>query len=152
MAIEIERKFLVLGDAWRQANPLRLSQGYLNRDKARTVRVRIAGEQAFLTIKGASRGATRAEFEYEIPLQDAEQLLALSDGPVVEKFRHVLDYQGLTWEVDEFLGDNAGLVVAEVELASEAQPIELPDWVGEEVTHDVRYFNSNLAAHPFSRW
>ena len=152
MAIEIERKFLVLGDAWRQANPLRLPQGYLNRDKARTVRVRIAGEQAFLTIKGASRGATRAEFEYEIPLQDAEQLLALSDGPVVEKFRHVLDYQGLTWEVDEFLGDNAGLVVAEVELASEAQPIELPDWVGEGVTHDVRYFNSNLAAHPFSRW
>lgn len=152
MGIEIERKFLVVGQAWRQANPLRLSQAYLNRDKARTVRVRIAGEQAFLTIKGANVGAARAEFEYEIPLADAEQLLVLADGPPVEKYRHLVEHKGLLWEVDEFLGENSGLVVAEVELASEAQSIELPDWVGKEVTQDVRYFNSNLAAHPFSQW
>ncbi len=127
-------------------------QGYLNRDMERTVRVRIAGEQAFLTIKGASRGAVRAEFEYEIPLEDAEQLLKLSDGPVVEKIRYVLNHKGLIWEVDEFLGENHGLVVAEVELTSESQSFEKPNWVGREVTEDLRYFNSNLAAHPYSTW
>jgi adenylate cyclase len=152
VAIEIERKFLVTGTEWRQGKGIRLSQGYLNRDLERTVRVRIAGEQAFLTIKGASRGAVRAEFEYEIPLKDAEQLLKLSDGPVVEKIRYILDHKGLTWEVDEFLGENQGLVVAEVELTSESQTFEKPDWVGREVTEDLRYFNSNLAAHPYSTW
>jgi CYTH domain-containing protein len=152
MAIEIERKFLVLGDAWRQAAPTRFSQGYLNRDKARTVRVRIAGSAGFLTIKGLSQGATRAEFEYPVPLADAQALLALCDGPCIEKDRHLVAHAGHTWEVDEFFGANAGLVVAELELQSEDEAFERPAWLGEEVTHDPRYFNSSLASLPFSQW
>lgn len=154
MGIEIERKFLVTGDGWRQpaAAQTRFSQGYLSRDPARTVRVRIAGEQAFLTIKGATQGATRAEFEYEIPLTDARQLLALCDGPLVEKIRHLCPHEGMTWEVDEFLGANAGLVVAEIELAAEGQVFARPDWLGAEVTGDGRYVNANLAVNPFTRW
>ena len=152
MATEIERKFLVTGSAWRSPNGQRIVQGYLNRDKARTVRVRIAGPQAFLTIKGATTGATRAEFEYPIPLADAEALLGLCDGPRIDKVRHRVAFGGLLWEVDEFLGDNAGLVVAEVELASEGQTVTLPPWVTEEVTTDSRYYNSSLATHPFNRW
>lgn len=152
MPIEIERKFLVSGSDWRTANPARISQGYLNRDKHRTVRVRISGTQAFLTIKGISQGATRTEFEYAIPLIDAEALLALCDGPLVEKLRHTLQHDGLTWEVDEFLGENHGLVVAEVELESETQAIQFPHWLSTEVTMDARYFNTNLATHPYSRW
>ena len=152
MGIEIERKFLVIGTAWRQGVGVRFSQGYLNRDQTRTVRVRLAGSQAFLTIKGLSVGASRAEFEYEIPAADAEQLLKLSDGPVIEKIRRVVDFAGSTWEVDEFLGENAGLVVAEIELQSEDQKFSKPDWLGEEVTHDARYFNSSLATSPFGSW
>lgn len=152
MGIEIERKYLVTGADWRTSDGQRICQGYLNRDKARTVRVRIAGAQAFLTVKGLSTGATRAEFEYPIPLADAQALLALCDGPLIDKVRHRVDHAGLTWEVDEFFGDNAGLVVAEVELASEDQSIALPSWVGEEVTTDSRYVNASLASHPFSRW
>lgn len=152
MPIEIERKFRVTGTAWRTADGQRICQGYLNRDQHRTVRVRVAGAQAFLTIKGVTTGATRAEFEYAIPLADAETLLALCDGPLIDKVRHRVEHGGLLWEVDEFLGDNAGLVVAEVELASEGQAITLPPWVTEEVTTDSRYFNSSLATHPFNRW
>lgn len=152
MAVEIERKFLVTGTAWKQAPGVVYRQGYLNRDKARTVRVRVAGETAFLTIKGQSVGATRAEFEYPIPLADAQALLALSDGPLIEKTRHVLTVDGTVWEVDVFAGDNAGLVVAEVELASEDQSFARPDWLGMEVTQDARYFNSNLAIHPYCHW
>jgi adenylate cyclase len=152
MGTEIERKFLVQGTGWRQGAATRYSQGYLNRDKERTVRVRIAGEKALLTIKGVSRGASRAEFEYEIPVADAEQLLKLSDGPVVEKNRHVIEHAGSKWEVDEFLGDNAGLVVAEIELRSEDQSFTRPSWLGREVTGDIRYFNSSLAGNPYSRW
>ena len=132
MATEIERKFLVQGEGWRQGAGTRISQGYLNRDKARTVRVRIAGNEAFLTIKGVSRGAARAEFEYPIPLADAEQLLKLSDGPIVEKSRYVIDHEGSTWEVDEFRGDNAGLVIAEIELTSQDQPFSRPPWLASE--------------------
>lgn len=152
MALEIERKFLVTGDAWRQGPGTLLSQGYLNRDKQRTVRVRIAGEQAFLTVKGANQGATRAEFEYPIPLADATQLLALCDGPTVEKIRRVVQFEGFAWEVDEFLGQNAGLVVAEIELESEDQVFARPAWVGLEVTDDARYYNSRLATHPYCDW
>jgi CYTH domain-containing protein len=152
MGIEIERKFLVVGTTWRQAPGVRFSQGYLNRDKERTVRVRLAGEQAFLTIKGISVGASRAEFEYEVPAADGEQLLKLSDGPIIEKIRRVIVLEGATWEVDEFLGENAGLVIAEIELQSEDQVFARPEWLGEEVTHDPRYFNASLAAHPFSQW
>ncbi len=152
MGVEIERKFLVLGDDWRQGEGRYLCQAYLNRDPARTVRVRIDGEQAFLTIKGRSVGATRSEFEYAIPVADARALLALADGPAVEKRRHLVPMGELVWEIDEFLGANAPLVVAEIELPREDQPFERPAWVGEEVTQDPRYFNSALAARPFSTW
>ena len=152
MATEIERKFLVSGTPWRKTPGVRLCQGYLNRDKERTVRVRIAGTKAYLTIKGISRGAARLEFEYEIPSSDAEQLLMLCDSPVVRKIRHTLEYKGSIWEVDEFLEENAGLVVAEIELQAEDQPIERPAWLGREVTHDPRYYNANLAAHPYREW
>ncbi len=152
MGIEIERKFLVVGDAWRQAPATAFVQGYLNRDKLRTVRVRIVEDAAWLTVKGASAGATRAEFEYAIPLADARELLALCDGPLVRKRRRVVVHAGATWEIDEFEGDNAGLVVAEIELGSEDEAFEPPPWLGAEVTHDPRYFNSNLAASPCSTW
>ena len=152
MAVEIERKFLVVGDAWRSAPAEFYSQGYLNRDKLRTVRVRIAGEEAFLTIKGESVGARRAEFEYPIPLWDARELLTLCEQPLIEKNRRKILYEGFVWEVDEFLGENLGLVVAEIELPAEDTPFERPEWVGEEVTADARYFNSNLSLTPFSCW
>src|SRR5688572_7286553 len=138
MAIEIERKFLVRGTDWRQAKPVRISQGYLNRDKDRTVRVRVAGESAYLTIKGRTRGISRAEYEYAIPVADAQQMLLLCDGPLIEKNRHLVIYGSTQWEVDEFFGDNAGLVVAEVELDNEQQPFDRPDWLLQEVTEDPR--------------
>lgn len=152
MAIEIERKFLVVGEAWRDAPAVFYSQGYLNRDKARTVRVRIAGEEAFLTIKGMSVGASRAEFEYPIPVWDARELLAMCEQPLIEKNRRKILHEGFVWEVDEFLGENQGLVVAEIELPAEDAAFARPDWVGEEVTEDARYFNSNLSRTPFSCW
>ena len=152
MATEIERKFLVTGNGWQSAAPTYYCQGYLNRDKHRTVRVRVAGEHGFLTVKGITTGASRAEFEYPIPLDDAKALLALCDGPLVEKLRHLVEHEGLRWEIDAFLGDNAGLVVAEIELESEAQAITLPEWIGAEITGDARYYNSNLAAVPYRAW
>ncbi len=152
MGIEIERKFLVVGDGWRAAPAVPYAQGYLNRDKRRTVRVRIAEGDAWLTIKGQNAGATRAEFDYPIPVADAEQLMALCDGPLVRKTRRRIEHAGHVWEIDEFQGDNAGLVVAEIELPAEDAPFERPPWLGTEVTHDARYFNSSLAAEPFSTW
>jgi adenylate cyclase len=152
VATEIERKFLVAGEGWRQASPLRICQGYLNRDADRTVRVRIAGERAYLTIKGRAKHLARPEFEYEIPLGDAEQLLRLCEGPILEKHRHVLVHAGSRWEVDEFHGDNQGLVVAEIELEREDQTFEHPPWLHTEVTHDTRYLNSNLSARPYRTW
>jgi len=154
VGVEIERKFLVEGDAWRtQGEATLLRQGYLSLDPARTVRVRIDGENAFLTIKGKSVGASRGEWEYPIPVPDAAELLdSLCQQPLVEKFRHRIASGPHTWEVDEFLGANAGLVVAEIELASEDEAFEKPDWLGREVTGDARYFNSRLIQHPYSQW
>lgn len=158
MGLEIERKFLVLGEGWRQPaeRQQRFSQGYLSRDPARTVRVRLSGnsasEQAFLTIKGKTLGATRAEFEYEIPPAEARQLLGLCEGPLIDKIRHLCEFQGKTWEVDEFFGDNASLIVAEIELGSEDETFGRPDWLGEEVTGDARYYNANLAVNPYGAW
>jgi adenylate cyclase len=152
MGTEIERKFLVAGRPWREGSGVPYRQGYLNRDKERTVRVRTAGNQAFITIKGVTRGASRAEFEYEIPPADAEQLLQLSDGPILEKNRYVIRHEGSKWEVDEFLGDNAGLVVAEIELRSEDESFSRPHWLAREVTGDSWYYNVNLATHPYCRW
>jgi CYTH domain-containing protein len=114
--------------------------------------VRLAGDKGFLTIKGVVSGTSRAEFEYEIPVADAEQLLELSDGPIIQKNRHVIVHDGSTWEIDEFLGDNSGLVLAEIELTAEDQPFSRPPWLGDEVTHDTRYYNSSLASHPYRHW
>jgi adenylate cyclase len=154
MGVEIERKFLVRGEAWKALAPgVLLRQGYLSSHPERVVRVRIEGEGALLTIKGKTSGASRGEWEYPLPLADAQVFLdTLCERPVIEKRRYRIPFAGMTWEVDEFLGENAGLVVAEIELVSEDQVFERPDWLGEEVTQDARYFNSSLLRHPFSRW
>ena len=154
MGKEIERKFLVKGETWRAlAQGTMYRQGYLNSAKERTVRVRTVGDKAFLTIKGITVGATRAEYEYEIPFDDCNALLDnLAEKPFIEKKRYKIPFEGLIWEVDEFFGDNQGLIVAEVELQSEDQHIPKPDWVGDEVSGDPRYFNSNLIKHPFTKW
>lgn len=152
MGLEIERKFLVTSEAWRVGTPTLFVQGYLSRDVQNTVRVRVAGQQAMLTVKGKTHGISRAEYEYEIPLADAQEMLKLCEGPLIEKNRWLLKAGQLTWEIDEFLGLNAGLVIAEIELEHEAQTFSLPDWVGKEVSDDSRYFNSNLSKTPFSAW
>jgi adenylate cyclase len=153
VGVEIERKFLLAGTGWRAlGEPVLLRQGYLCLDPARVVRVRVDGGQAYLTIKGKSSGATRGEWEYPIPLADANELLALCDLPLVEKYRRKIEFAGNVWEVDEFIGVNQGLALAEIELSSEDQAFEKPDWIGEDVTHDKRYYNSNLVKHPFSAW
>ncbi len=154
MAQEIERKFLVTSDRWRSlAQGIDYLQGYLSTVPDRTVRARIAGETGYLTIKGPTVGISRLEFEYEIPLDDAKQLLdELCEQPIIEKHRYKISFGGLVWEVDEFHGVNEGLVVAEVELESADQAIDLPDWVGEEVSGDPRYFNAALVRRPFNTW
>ena len=154
MGVEIERKFLVKGDAWRSAaRPVLLRQGYLSSHPERVVRVRIEDGEAMMTIKGRSVGAARGEWEYPIPLPDAEAFLTqLCEQPIIEKYRRRIESDAMVWEVDEFLGVNAGLVVAEIELSFEGQVFSRPDWIGAEVTDDARYFNSNLIRHPFSKW
>ena len=154
MGIEIERKFLLADGSWHglgQPTPMR--QGYLVADPARTVRVRIEGARAVITIKSKSTGARRGEWEYEIPVPDAAELLErLCEQPLVEKVRHRIEHAGHTWEVDEFQGENAGLVVAEIELGSEDEAFDTPDWIGQEVTGDPRYYNSSLIRLPYSKW
>ncbi len=154
MGIEIERKFLLKNDVWRDlAEGVYYRQGYLNSARERTVRVRIINEKGFLTIKGIADGATRLEFEYEIPKDECNIMLEdLAEKPVIEKNRYKVDYKGLVWEIDEFFGENRGLIVAELELESEDQKFEIPEWIGEEVTGDPRYFNSNLINHPYTKW
>jgi CYTH domain-containing protein len=153
MGREIERKFLVTSDAWRGGAGTSIRQGYLSLDPERTVRIRTAGDKAWITIKGLSKGAARDEFEYAIPLKDADAMLdRLRVGPVLEKTRTRVPFAGRVWEVDEFRGENAGLVVAELELDAEDATVALPPWVGREVTQDPRYYNSNLTMNPWSRW
>jgi len=154
MAKEIERKFLVTGDVWRNlAVGTAYRQGYLSTVKERTVRVRTIDDKGFLTIKGITVGATRAEYEYEIPAVDANEMLDdLCEQPIIEKKRYKVPLDGFVWEIDEFGGVNEGLLVAEVELESEDQAFPKPDWIGEEVTGDPRYFNSNLIANPYTTW
>ena len=155
MADEIERKFLVSNDSWRDAvtSSTRIVQGYLSSSERVTVRVRVRGDKAYLTIKGASHGVARAEYEYAIPVADAEEMLAsLAQGPVIDKVRHLIPAGEHTWELDVFAGQNEGLVMAEIELGSADEEFELPGWAGAEVSHDPRYFNVNLAAHPYSQW
>ena len=152
MAKEIERKFLVKAGAWRNEKGTQYRQGYLNTKKERVVRVRTIDDKGFLTIKGLTVGASRLEFEYEIPRQDADRLLDLCEKPLIEKRRYKVVEGEFVWEIDEFFGENQGLIVAEVELESEDQQFPRPDWVGEEVTGDPRYFNSNLIKKPFKMW
>lgn len=154
MAIEIERKFLVNGDQWRSlASGITYRQGYICTKKEGVVRVRIVGDRGYLTIKGLSVGNSRAEFEYPIPVSDAQTMLeTMCERPLIEKSRYIIKHGELIWEVDEFFGENAGLIIAEVELSTEHQVIELPEWVGIEVSHDARYFNANLIKYPFCQW
>jgi len=156
MATEIERKFLLKSDAWKRAadGPGTLvRQGYLSSGRQCTVRVRVKGEHAWVTIKGPTIRSSRAEYEYPIPLPDAAEMLdSLCGAPLIEKRRYLVKHAGVTFEIDEFHGENAGLTVAEVELESEDQVVELPDWIGDEVTGDPRYYNSNLARTPYTRW
>lgn len=153
MPQEIERKFLVRGEGWRGLGPaVEYAQGYLCRQPERTVRVRIAGDKAVLTIKGVNQGVRRAEFEYSIPLEEARELLELCEKPLIQKTRTSVQFEGKIWEIDEFQGENAGLVVAEVELDHEDEIIDHPPWVGAEVSDDPRYYNSNLIAHPYQAW
>lgn len=154
MAREIERKYLVKTGAWTPKDEgTHFKQGYLNSQKERVVRVRIEGHRAKLTVKGETAGVSRLEFEYPIPEDDAAVLLdQLCEHPLIDKHRHLERHGGRTWEIDVFHGDNEGLVIAEVELASQGEAFALPSWAGEEVSSDPRYFNSNLLKHPFKTW
>lgn len=154
MAVEIERKFLVANDSWREKATKKtlFKQAYLNSTPERTVRVRIAGDAAFLTIKGKNQGLSRAEFEYAIPVTEAESLLALCETPALEKYRYLVQHEAHLWEIDEFFGVNQGLVLAEIELASENESFAVPQWLGEEVSRDKRYFNSALSINPYCSW
>jgi len=156
MGTEIERKFLLASDQWRDlttASGRLIRQGYLSTVKERTVRVRTAGDEAWITAKGITHGASRAEFEFPIPLADANLMLdSLCEKPLVEKTRYLVKHGGKTFEIDEFHGENAGLIVAEVELEGEEATIDRPPWLGAEVTSDPRYFNVNLLRKPFSKW
>ena len=155
MAREIERKFLVTGDGWKDSvsRSIDYRQGYLASDAQCSVRIRVSDRHAHLNIKSATLGIERLEYEYEIPLHDAHEMLdRLAVGPLIEKTRHYVAFGRHTWEVDVFAGDNAGLVVAEIELADADEGFERPDWVGEEVSHDPRYYNVCLVQNPYSNW
>ena len=155
MALEIERKYLVVNDKWKPfaVSETLMKQAYLLASPDLSIRVRVAGEQAFLTIKGATEGITRSEFEYPIPVADAEQMLTgLVQGSVIDKVRFRVRCGEHIWDLDQFHGDNQGLVVAEIELASEDEAFERPDWVGQEVSDDPRYYNASLARHPYCEW
>jgi adenylate cyclase len=155
MPTEIERKFLVTGDAWRDAvtASVRYRQGYLSRGAQFAIRVRTDGRTAYLNIKSSVDGVTRLEYEYPIPLAHADEILdRIALRPIIAKTRHFVDYAGRRWEVDVFEAENAGLVVAEVELEAADAPLELPPWVGLEVSSDARYYNASLSEVPFSQW
>jgi adenylate cyclase len=153
MALEIERKFLVTKNNWRNGQGAMYRQGYLNSDENRNVRVRVVEDRGYLTVKGISRGATRVEYEYEIPKAEADAMLDnLCEQPLIIKKRFKIEFKGFVWEVDEFLGENQGLIIAELELESETQTFIKPEWIGVEVTGDPKYFNSNLIHRPYSKW
>ena len=155
MAIEIEHKFLLKDESWREKvkKAIIFKQGYLSSIPTTSIRVRISDEQAWLNIKSATIGNKRMEFEYEIPLTDANQIIELlCKKPIIEKTRHYVENENNTWEIDEFHGENQGLIVAEIELDSETQPFTIPEWIGQEVTQDIRYYNNNLAVNPYNSW
>ena len=155
MALEIERKFLLKDESWRHSveRSIRMVQGYLCEGEGHSVRVRIEDESAFLNLKASADGIHRHEFEYEVPTEEAREMLdKLALYPVIEKVRHILFFDGYEWEIDVYSGANQGLVVAEVELAHADKAFALPSWAGEEVSHDMRYYNTSLAARPYSTW
>ena len=153
MPKEIERKFLVVSDEYKNSPRKYYKQGYLSVEPDKTVRIRVVGDKGFLTVKGRNNGISRAEYEYEIPAADANDMLDnLVKTGVIEKWRYVCVVDGKKWEVDEFLGDNAGLVVAEIELQSEDEPFTKPAWAGDEVSGDERYYNSSLSQNPYKNW
>ncbi len=155
MALEIEHKFLVLDDSWKKmvTESFEYKQGYLSSDSKRSIRVRTSSAKAWINIKSATIGTQRHEYEYEIPLQDGiEILLTLCQKPLIEKTRYLIPYQEHVWELDVFTGDNEGLIVAEIELSSKGENFAKPDWVGQEVSFDLRYYNNNLCKHPYKKW
>lgn len=155
MALEVEHKFLLANDTWRQqvGRSETFIQGYLSSDPSCSIRVRISGERAWLNIKSATPGSQRHEFEYAIPLADAEDMIrTVCRRPLIEKVRHFVDIGEHTWEIDEFGGDNAGLIVAEIELSAPGEIFFRPDWLGAEVTDDLRYYNNSLVLHPYNNW
>ncbi|MDQ3111791.1 MAG: CYTH domain-containing protein [Bacteroidota bacterium] len=155
MGVEIERKYLVRKELWAKAKPeksISITQAYLSRDLEKTIRLRIADDKGFITVKGPTTGISRAEFEYEMPLDGVKELMeAFPSSPIV-KIRHHVTYKNKLWEVDEFLGENEGLIVAEIELKAEDEIIDLPEWIDKEISKDKRYANSNLAGKPFKTW
>lgn len=155
MPVEIERKFLVHQEMWNNENPKehkQIRQGYLLSQPDKTIRVRVAGEKGFITIKGKAEGAGRPEYEYEIPLNEAHELIDRFADRVIEKIRYYIHYKNKLWEVDKFEGDNAGLMIAEIELNDADESFEKPAWAGEEVTEDPKYLNVHLAQKPYSQW
>ena len=155
MAIEIEHKFLLANEDWRNyvIRSVYYKQGYLGGNENNSIRVRVSDEYAWLNLKSAVAGAQRLEFEYEIPLNDADIILEqLCFKPYIEKYRHFVQHAEHLWEIDEFLGDNAGLIVAEIELSQLGESFVKPDWLGQEVTDDLRYYNNNLTKYPYKDW
>ena len=154
MGLEIERKFLLKSDEWKVEadHGLQIKQGYLNSVIERTVRVRVIGDKGMLTVKGKTNNLTRKEFEYEIPYEEAISLLELCERPIIEKKRYLVKRNDLIWEIDVFDGENKGLVIAEVELDSEAQRFLTPNWIGEEVSQESKYYNSSLLSNPYNTW
>ena len=155
MGIEIERKFLVDAKKWaslKKPEGVPFKQGYLLSEPGKTIRIRVAGEKAWITIKGATVGVSRSEYEYAIPVKDAEEMLATMAGAIIAKKRYKIRFAGKLWEIDEFDGDNQGLLMAEIELSREAEEFEVPDWITTEVSADGRYYNSSLAVYPFNQW
>ena len=155
MSIEIERKFLVHKELWAKLHKprgIKYKQGYLLTESDKTIRVRITEANAYLTIKGETKGISRPEFEYSIPVKDANEMLTLFAGKILDKIRYRIEFKGKIWEVDVFEGENKGLILAEIELKGENEKFEIPEWIAEEVTGDERYYNSCLSLHPFKSW
>ncbi len=155
MAIEIEHKFLLANENWRSQihKSIIIQQGYLTSAPTNSIRVRISDKNAWMNIKSATIGNQRLEFEYKIPLPDAEQIIAeLCQGPLITKTRHFVKHDGHVWEIDEFSGDNDGLIVAEIELSNLDEKFSIPDWIDKEVTGDLKYYNNNLVRHPYNTW
>ncbi|MFV0289986.1 MAG: CYTH domain-containing protein [Mangrovibacterium sp.] len=153
MGVEIERKFRLKEDFIPNSfEQIKITQGYLSSGIHNTIRIRLANEQAFLTVKGKTTGISRLEFEYEIPFEEGKQLLMLAEDALISKVRHIYQYEGKKWEVDVFLGDNDGLRIAECELLSEDELIKIPDWIDQEISDDARYHNSYLAKNPYKTW